>query len=892
MSESGRTRTMARTAGAWGRAADTKGVALRCAWRMGAPAGSVVALLVLVLALALPHARAAAHGPGAHLREADRTLELLSERDEAWASLADAEMASSYLRLGSIAPDFQWISGALGFGHSKRLSYHLIDITEDMEPRFRLFALGHLAHILSDANAEMFLTPTAFGMVPIGLLNVFEGQEDLQAESETLCEGFGDMQFGDWLGVVDLIYDFYLDGEPAIERATEILLWYCEAGRSFHGLSTDCDRVLADILGALGTADDLLPASRVAGRRTIELLIGGDVLNLFATGFLSFLLGTDATPSRIHDRELARVRASAMGERAFWVELYEEHFLDLAPRWTVDHLRTRSTDWPDWEARAIVAGNIQSLMQFVPEYRVVPGLLVDEIHWRDVDGEILEEATSAMRGAEATVSARFYSTMRWSGEVRAVVRGDRPGLSRAEDPVLGEATFRLEIDPAEYTERPRDVLTVPFVVEPEDVLGFYLELTADDAHGPFFTTSVDRFWTIDALDLDDPIYLENLMTYGGFPQSLPVAGAEDPLGTIFVKVITGPAGFGFSGAAVGASVSAETRITGDGGIAVFDRVSPGPVEVWADAPTHEGRAAAAVEAVQGEHVWVQLVLARRPEVEGPAGWSTDARCVAYRWNEADFGGQAQTVRVVLARESDGTVLHAESLPASARRVCVAEALADGERLVVSLTPEFDGDGEAFAVEGRSAPFGVDSSPPVVDVLATRWVEPPPVCGPPEGLELELRVEETHSQLEAVLWRTPQQQASEATVVEGAQMPLPEGGIFTVLLADPAVRLERNVLIGASNTAGLQAFTSVSVGEVPSWRRCAEGEDPWGESPSPSSPGEATAGEDDDPGLSSTGSGGGCGCAGASGPYGSGWALIVLVGVAMGRRRGRGRPMMT
>ncbi|TVR04814.1 MAG: hypothetical protein EA398_00960 [Deltaproteobacteria bacterium] len=853
----------------------------------------VVAFLAMVSGLPATGGEAFGHGPGAHLREADRTLELLMEVDAEWAALAESELARSYLRLGSIAPDFQWISGALTFGHAKSLSYHLVDVSEELEPRFRLFALGHLAHILSDANAEMFLTPTVFGTVPMGLLNIFEGQEDLQAESETLCEGFGDMLFGDWVGVVDLIYDFYLEGEEAVARAEEILLWYCAEGASFHGRVTDCDRVLADILGALGTADSILPPNRRDGETAIMALVGGSarsVLNVFAGGFLGFLLGTDTTPSRIHERELERVRRSPLGERRFWTELYEEHFLDLAPRWTVDHLRTRSTAWPDWEPRGIIAGNIQSMMGFVEEYDVVPGLLVDEIVWRDAAGDRVTGLERADAGRTFEVSVRLYSTMPWTGTIRAVVRGDREGLSRAEDPVVGEASFALEIDPMEYTERPRDVLRVPFTVEPDGVLGFYLELSVDGGSGPFFTTSVDRFWGIAELDLDEPIYRDNLRTYGGFPESLPVVDAMPGTGILSVKVLTGPAGFGLPGVEV--RVDEWIGETGAGGHVVVDRLAPGPVRVEADGGDLVEPLEETVAVESGEHRWLVLRAARRPSVSGPAGWRSDARCASFTWNASDFGGVHEGVQARLVSPDGATVWAEEELGPTVRRICGDGDIPDGSEVVVSVRPMFPGpDGGRYSVMGTSPSWFVDSSPPEVVSSSASWTWSGAACGAPEALSVTLELEEPHAPLEAGLWRVVG-----ARDVRDVQVTWSREGVgWSGVLSIPAPSPDRvpRFEVGARNAAGLEGWAEVA---VPEW---AEGEDcPAGDpvssgadvqesDPEPGTPGTDGLVEED-VGADVEAGGAGCGCVAARGGSSGGWMAGLLWGLLLWRRRRRGR----
>ena len=124
--------------------------------------------LVVMLILACP-ASARASGPGVHVREAARTLELLTAKDAAWAEAAKQPLALAYMQLGSIAPDFEWAADAVHFGHSKELSYHLVDAAKSAPPGYAFFALGHLTHQASDPAGETFFTPAVFSSAAVGM---------------------------------------------------------------------------------------------------------------------------------------------------------------------------------------------------------------------------------------------------------------------------------------------------------------------------------------------------------------------------------------------------------------------------------------------------------------------------------------------------------------------------------------------------------------------------------------------------------------------------------------------------------------------------------------------------------------------------------------------------
>ena len=691
---------------------------------MPTPASTALRLLLLAAGAALllvaAPSPALAYGPALHVREARIVLDALAARDPAWAELAATPDAGAWLSLGAISPDIQLLSDALSFGHQKPLSYHLFDLSADLPPRFRLFALGHLVHLLSD-GAESFLGPTLIAGTDLGLVHLQSGSETNRADTETLTEAYGDLVLGDWDPIIELLFFFYLDGAEATARLDEGFGWYCQAGAALLDRPTDCDAALADLRGKLDAADSLLGGlTRQTARSILDSLLDQPLealLALFDNGALGFLLGSADSPTPYRGRELARVARSPLVDRAYWQRWDTDGFSRLAASWVQPHLDTRPDGWPAWNGNAYIAGNIESVMHNLPaHYDVHPGFIVDDVVWRDADDAPLAAATPAHDGQPASVTLRFFTTTPFAGEVHAVVRKDHPGLNVDHDEVLGEATATVNLDPTAWTTTPRPTLTVPFTIDLADALGFTLDVTLDDAHGPTFTTSWDRLWTIQTLELDRPIY-RHFGTYGHWPPSLPAA--EPPVvdtGAVFVKVRVAPAGDGVPGALVQLDAAAPTP-TPANGIVLTDGLPSGPHTITVTADGYAPTEPWTVEVAAGAQTWAAFALYPIPTPEAPAWVTPD--CFDLTWDAARFHGQPRTFMAAAHDAQDALVpLTPTALGRGGRAaLCFDAPPTDGALLTVDLWAVYtDADVDHDGPHARTAPIGVDGSAPVLDTL--------------------------------------------------------------------------------------------------------------------------------------------------------------------------------
>ena len=719
--------------------------------------------LLCAAAVLLASPPAGAYGPGMHILEADGVLAALVATDPAWAERAAHPDALTYLHLGCISPDFQWASDTIDFGHSKALSFALLQAAET--PQQALFALGHLSHMASDAAAETFVLPTLFGSAPLGMFDLFDSDRGAMGPSEGIVEGFGDLVIGDWASLVDLLYDLWFGVGVDREVGLGMIRWYCEQGAAHEGRATDCDRGAQEIGEMLGMAEQLLGDM---DREAAHTLVAGmteqpldQLALLFTSGLLSSLVGEQGEPSAAMQWEIERFRASALCEREFWAQ-YDD-LAELGPAFALDTLAAGppAPGFPGWDPPAIICGNLHSVMQFDPaSFAVVPGLLVDQLEWLDEQGQRLDSVSLADDGRTLTARLRLFSTLPFHETLRAVVRRDRPGLDRGEDDVLGEVSVALDYEPRAAALNPRPTLDVPFVARTGEALGFVLELMVGDEERPAFTTSWDTLLRLPQPELDRAIYRDNFGTYGHWPPSLPVSDPEPGPATLLVKARVAPAGPGVAAATVTLEGEELEALTPPNGITIFDGLAPGDVVVSATAAGYAPAEPAAVTLQPLEQRWVWLDLHPIPTAEIDPLFVGDAGCVTLRWDPEPFGFQVEHLLVEALPLPDGApVAPPTELGALGGRgqLCLPPGLPDGQGLRVRLQTRY-AEAVLGAVGFASSPVTVDSSPPEV-TQPTLTVAPSAECvasadllpwTPPILVEVE--VMEPHSPLASVQWR--------------------------------------------------------------------------------------------------------------------------------------------
>lgn len=778
----------------------------------------LVAWLLLVCPLLRPTA-APAWGPAVHIREADRAIELLVAENPEWQPLIDeTPLGRSYLRVGSIAPDFQWLVSSLPFGHSKGLSYHLIENAPSDRPEFKLFAFGHLAHNVGDANAEAFFGPTVWSTNRLGVFDLFtESTEDGRGETETISEGFGDVVLADWGPVIDLLYDFVLEGDDSLRRQRELARWYCETGREYERRPVDCDRVVLELGQALGGATSVLGSlDREGGKGFLRLLFDKPLPELarsYVNGTFTDLLGVSSPASPRQRTEFQRLLASPIVSPAFR-ELYDEFFADLGPTWAVGHLTSRNDGWPGYDGNAIRSANHQSVLQFLPRrYASGRGLTVDDVTYRSEDGAVLGSVGDDRLGRPLVARVQFYGTMPLQGTVRGVVRKDRAGFSPAEDEVLGSAEIEIDIVPPDYSDVPRLQFEIPFVADGEGALGYYFELYLNDDERPWYTSSWDELWSVEELPLVWNVYRNHFGTYGHFPRSLRRTNPDTDLGSLFVAGRFAPYDAPVPGLTVELPGLGLTSATASSGLARFDLLPAGPQEVEVRLADGSLLQSSVVEIVAGGETWLDATAALPASVRAPA--FVGQRCLAFEWDFLSVpSGVSASANAFLIDAATG-----ESLSPSPARIGnsgrgeVCRDVADGRDVAVRVEARFDG---GATRSGRSAAVRVDTSAPQLGAVSLTPKEELACGNSAESRTwlVRLPVTEPHSPLASVRWEMA---GREVLALEAEELGTEAGEREIEFPVSTTSEGTQTLQVTVSNRAGREATVAV---ELPAAEACS------------------------------------------------------------------------
>ena len=687
------------------------------------------ALLITTL-LSVPKISEAC-GPGLHVVEADGAFALIAEANPEWQNIWDqALQPATMLHLGSISPDLQNAMPTIGFGHGVPISYCLMDrAAETQDPDLILFALGHLTHNAADPACETFIQNALFSSAPIGMLNVFAGFDDQKGETEGIFETYGDLLFGDWDAVIDVLYDIWLDGPEAKAATNELLTWYCENGKvCANKPNINCAAVLVEAAQTLATADQYLGGmSRVQAKQFLNTLISQpleDLLDFATGGLLQEFLGDDGGMSDEFDSEILRLKSGPLADENFWNYYPSSPMVELGPQFSLGFFNAKpsSPSFPTFDPKAMASGNILSLFQFADEdFAVTPGLLVDGLWWKNGNANTTTTVAPADNGTEFSATIRFFFALPFEGTVSAVVRKDLPGLDTSDDPVMGEFSAEFTMDPNLYPETPRQSLTVPFVVDTEDALGFYLELYVDDSLLPHFSTNFDEVWTCGNLNVNRPVIYNNFDTYGHWPSSLPVAGVTQDGGILFVRAAAAPFGAGVEGAVISCESDLLPPVTApSNGTAVHEEVPPGNYTFTVAAPGFYPSQGASLEAVAGEKRHLTFLLDGEVAVDQTAPYM-DSHNVQLSWNVDHFAPQVKSMQAqVISGDGDAEAILVDWFDVDSSGQWDADlsnVLLDGQPFHLELQPTYVND-ELGRVSSSDVVIA-DESAPAISVEAVQ-----------------------------------------------------------------------------------------------------------------------------------------------------------------------------
>lgn len=592
-------------------------------------------------------------GPGMHIREGNMAFKMLKEQQPEFAALDETPFALGWLNLGANGPDFENFLSSVKFGHSRELSYHLIDASADQPGGIRLFALGHLMHNSSDVAADGFVIPTLFASGAIGMTDLKPGGDDQKAEAETIVDVFGDLAIGDWYALVDVAFDFWLDGPEAQGRMKALVDWYCKEAGVFYKTQYDCDAIYEEIGVMAGKAAGAFNnMDRAAAKAWVKLILGHSLKPAAEFAFGGTIMGLigkpwDGTPEQ--EKNLDFFLATPMGQRDYWEQTYlpmdkigPNIFLDLLAQ------RPPASAWPNEDRAACYCGNLVSMMNYLPElYATVPGILVDKLEWLDEAGARVMALAEADQGKQLRLRLRLYSALPFDGQLMLKVRKDAPGIAADGDALVAEKTLAFAYDPDNTTAEARKFLELEFAADLEGAVGLYAELWKNDAAGPMFSTSVDALLAAGILPMNKVPYT-SFDSYLGWPGSLPVTGRLEQDARLLVGT-SWPAGFGpMADVTISLEKNGEAAgslQTGSGGT-VFLEVSPG--DTWAISATRKGFGYAD-QTVQSENrlTVVSLVMHPHSPPKNSTAWTTAGTTLEFAWDTEVYAGCAASFKLGL-----------------------------------------------------------------------------------------------------------------------------------------------------------------------------------------------------------------------------------------------------
>jgi MYXO-CTERM domain-containing protein len=481
-----------------------------------------VGVVLGVVATLLGLGPAWAYGPGTHLREAETYRERLREGvgpAAAAGDLALLEEPGNWLlfQIGAIFPDVGRRVRDMGFD-AHRLDLHaalLEAVSGAEEPALRAFVLGAAQHSMSDAAAQVFFVPALTASTDIGVVDVIVGLFDGPGgENEFFVEAVCDLYEGDLHALVDLY--FGLGEGPTREALEAVLVAYYEAAEAVLGdQPLTPEGFAAGVWGFLDSVGEIVGGlgPELAHRLVDDLMRSpaSEFFELLTSGGGAFLgLGDVSLGPDDLDR-LARARLMAhpfVADRELYA-WYGTWFGELGPAFLRDAFATGAvlSEWRTWHGPPLLAASAQSLAWSLPgEYAPEPGVLFWGLGWEGPLGQSLSGLDAADLPDEVALVAELYPSTTRSIAVVLEVRGDRPGLDVAGDPVLATATAELPgLPPA---GAPPHRVVVRAVFDPIDgvgeVTGFYAVLRVVGEPRPFLATLEEAWLATEAADLTLP----------------------------------------------------------------------------------------------------------------------------------------------------------------------------------------------------------------------------------------------------------------------------------------------------------------------------------------------------------------------------------------------------
>ncbi|HPM78886.1 MAG TPA: hypothetical protein PK961_17490, partial [bacterium] len=374
-----------------------------------------------------------------------------------------------------------------------------------------------LMHNCGDIVAQDMLVQHLAVRGRLGELDIVVGSFDDHAagEVETLIEGgleFMEPAFDIYWEMIDYFF-LHEDGRRRLLEATNFYLAMYE---EYFGVRVKISPRRAAQWAAYFLADP---------RRIPVAHNGGEAVYRFAlSGF------TDPTPFAdltIDWDELLRLLTGPAITPAFWDTYYAEDFYLLSPTMMLTFAAGQGyyDVFPNWSAKMMKSGVIQSLAHYLPEQLTVEdGRFVLDLNWYPNDALVSITSIEAISPpATVTLEVVLYDVPGRTSTENAVtlrVREDSPDATP-----IASASADVYVDPWTYDVNEPATLSVEFSPAASianGATGFIAELSlGDDPQAlPYFTTDWSIYAQIDEIDMSKQAYTMQYSTYGHWPYSL------------------------------------------------------------------------------------------------------------------------------------------------------------------------------------------------------------------------------------------------------------------------------------------------------------------------------------------------------------------------------------
>ncbi|MDP8223974.1 MAG: hypothetical protein P9L99_11490 [Candidatus Lernaella stagnicola] len=493
------------------------------------------AIMVMLVLLLGSVSVATAYGPSTHMREADHFLTLCELQPQAGVQY-DADFLRRHRRdllLGSIWPDIGRVltdKAVLGKvdensvdPHNRHFVTWLLNeaLTDYPADEWRVaFAIGNHMHCAGDATAQDMLTQHMAVVWGLGEMDAITGTMDNHpgGENEAVLEGgleFMEPAFSYYFELVDE----FITSPGGLARLTQIVSYYLDRYAEYFSLEVDYepDALVGLIVDAFSDYPHNFPPCSANAQP--------EVLRWARSGFDN---AQWAGAKGIDWDELGRVINNGLLEKDTWDRYFTEGFFAFSPQMMLDYHEGQGwyDYFPNWSAKAMKSGSIQSLSRALPQVLVPEdGRFLLDMNWYENDSTTpITSIDAASPPATVTLSlVLFDSHGRFLDDDSLMIRVREDSLDQTE--VALQLFDDVSVDPWTYDVNGPLQVEVDFDPSPaitNGATGLIVELIHGESSTgrPYFTTDWSVYEQIEGIDLTKDAYTLQYSTYGHWPYSL------------------------------------------------------------------------------------------------------------------------------------------------------------------------------------------------------------------------------------------------------------------------------------------------------------------------------------------------------------------------------------